>query len=220
MLTDHFRAIVIALLAPPLCACSGGEDTVPRQEIRVILEPTSEIDGVDILMLRIEPVRLTHDGRTTAVLEGPSTQCTRDQSGAEKCVTNAGSAFIDMRMLDRLDPYRHDPTSGPIVGGVLIDAGIYTAATLSALDDANVRDSYAQLTDGRECEVRLRSIDGGEAITFPMNLHIATEEDWIITLRIDWTRTQIDPARCADGYDVLAAPASASYAPNPHPNHG
>jgi hypothetical protein len=224
MLMDRTRASFTAALIVTVAGCDEDTDTIPRQEMRVMLTPTALIDGVDTLQLRMNPTLVTHDGKTEALLvDSTTTQvCTTDRvTGTVTCEAPTGTGWIDIWPIQRLNNLPDPLSYGVIVRDVLVDQGQYTSATISIISDANVDDSYVQLPDGRRCEVRLLAANGSHSIAFPLDLHFGAEEDWIITLRIDLTGTPpLDPEQCADGYDLYGAPASVEYAHNPRPIHG
>lgn len=223
MKKDRAPVLAVATFAASLAGCDGGPDTIPLQEIRVTLTPTDTISGADSLHLRMNPTRITHDGRTDAVLdESNQTTCKKDPvTGIGTCETRpAARRWVNITLFDlnHLLAGTNSPLyTRRIVESVVMDPGQYTRVAISAISEPNVDDSYVELSDGRRCEVRFRAPDGSDSIEYPIDLRIERSEDWDIHLTVALSATTIDPAQCEAGYDVYGTPAAVSIERNMNP---
>lgn len=213
-------AAIACLLSVATGACSGGPDTVPVQEVRIRLFPTALVAGVDQLVLRMKPTVLRRaDGTHTAVItdnfgnNGSTLTCTQDARGVSTCVSNGFEPFVNIYPIDALGR-PHNPLGwGQLAANYEVPQGTYQSITIAALGQPGERDSYVILSDGRECEIELRSIDDAPEIAFVINHQVGKNEDWQFSLMIDFSSTPLDPSQCANGYVLHASPVRVEITP-------
>ena len=217
------KARMLAIVsASAVAAACGDEETVPVQRVKITFAATALLENVDLLGLRMGPTILQRsDGGTTAVITSNSGQnqagvtCTHGIAGEPlQCTTDQGfQPFVDTTPINATDPWLTQPlSSGQLAVDFSIPHATCTSVSIAAISVPQTRDSYLQLTDGRECEVEFRSTDGSADITFPMSLQVGPDEDWHVSLRIDLSVNHIDPAQCAQGYVLIAVPAGSEAA--------
>lgn len=94
--------------------------------------------------------------------------------------------------------------------------GTFSRIIVQAWGLPNRDDSYADLIDGRRCEVNVIfpndiAQTGHHYADFHMPAFtIQNGETWLIDLKLDFGATVIDPARCAEGLDLYVSPGSAT----------
>lgn len=204
----HPRARQCALVTLALylhgCSSNHNEDAgpppPPTQELSIDLGPIRAPANVYELRLRLTPIVFARaDGGIASVLTDNSDRplvntCTVNQ-GAWTC---APDALRDTRLVER--------TLGafaPVARKVDIPAGTYASMNVSAISVMHERDSYLILTDGRECEVELRSTSGAEWLSYPFSadaMEVPEGGKRLLIALFDFSTTQIDPNDCAAGY--------------------
>lgn len=210
---------MVCLLSAGTAACSGGQDTVPVQEVRIRLFPTALVAGVDQLVLRMKSTVLGRaDGSHTAVItdnfgnNGAKLTCAEDARGFSTCTSNGFEPFVNIYPIDALGRPNSPLGWGQLASDYEVPQGTYQSITIGAISEPGARDSYVILSDGRECEIELRSMDDAPEITFAINHLVGAEVDWQFSLMVAFPST-IDSSQCANGYVLRASPVRVEITP-------
>jgi hypothetical protein len=98
-----------------------------------------------------------------------------------------------------------------------LDAGTFNRIIVQAWGLPGRDDSYADLSDGRRCEVNvifpndLDPLDQEHYLDFMFpEFTVKNGEEWRIDLQLDFSSTVIDPAQCAEGLDLYVTPGAAT----------
>lgn len=196
------RAFVMSALSMFVVGCGGGggggddEADPPAPTARVTIQITANapIPHVRDLTLKMDAAVLRRvDGQSSAVLTDESGNAIPpnvnvcDANGAN-CRSEPGSKFVPLITSTT-------PRISVIAMDQSIPVGQYNSVAIWPIDHPAIRDSFAILDDGRECELTV--MGSGSGIALALQSTVVANQMWRINLALDFS--DFDPADCDDG---------------------